>query len=290
MRATGADHLGTVFRSWSAAREVALHRTAFLLTGDPATARLQAREALAAALATEPGDPADLDAAALRALLAGGTTRQPGLVLSDSADVERDACHRLVWDYLSTLGRVERGALVLRFHAGLDAGASAALLGLAASDVDSRTDTCLDDLAGLLHLTRPDTEAVVRVTLETCADRIRVVPLTYSQVMAVARGRRARRLRTTAILAAGAGAAVLVPVLALSGRALPPPPAPAPEGPGSLSGIAPGDRLPPPWVLPPGSRSLRVGLETRCSSTTDEEFRSITMIQAGCRTRVLKNR
>ena len=59
-----------------------------------------------------------------------------------------------MWDYLSTLGRADRGALVLGFHAGLDADAAAALLGLTAAEVTERTDAALEDLGGLLHLPR----------------------------------------------------------------------------------------------------------------------------------------
>ena len=43
--AARADDLATTFRTWAATGEVALHRTAYLLTGDLATARLQVRDA-----------------------------------------------------------------------------------------------------------------------------------------------------------------------------------------------------------------------------------------------------
>lgn len=288
--ATRADDLATTFRTWAATGEVALHRTAYLLTGDLATARLQVRDALGAALATRPGDPADLDEAALRALLGNRASTGSDLMLADSDDVGVEARQRVVWDYLSTLGRADRGALVLGFHAGLDADAAAALLGLTAPEVTERSDAALEDLGGLLHLPRPDTEALLRATLEARAAATRVVPLTYSAVTAVSRRHRVRGLRTLALVAAGAAAAVLVPVAALSGGALPSPPAPVPPSPGQSSGILPDDRVPPPWVLPPGAEAQRVELETRCSNPSDQEFRSITTIQSGCRTYVLEDR
>ena len=103
-----ADDLATTFRTWSASREVTLQRTAYLLTGDVPAARLRVRDALAAALATEPAGPDDLDTAALRALLAGGSATGSDLVLAHSDDVGIDPRQRVVWDYLSTLGRAER--------------------------------------------------------------------------------------------------------------------------------------------------------------------------------------
>ena len=87
--ATRADDLATTFRTWAATGEVALHRTAYLLTGDLATARLQVRDALGAALATRPGDPADLDEAALRALLSNRTSAGSDRLRADSDDVTR---------------------------------------------------------------------------------------------------------------------------------------------------------------------------------------------------------
>ncbi len=286
-----AEDLATTFRTWSASREVTLQRTAYLLTGDVPAARLRVRDALAAALATEPTGPDDLDTAALRALLAGGPATGSDLVLAHSDDGGTDPRQRVVWDYLSTLGPAERSVLVLGFHGGLDESATAALLGLAVAVASGRADAALEDLGGLLHLPRVETEALLRATLEARAAGLRVVPLTYSQVMAVSRGRRTRRFRTAALLACGAAAAVLVAAAALSGGGLPPPaPGPAPPSPGQSSRFLPGDMVPPPWVLPPGANELRVDLETRCSSPADEEFRSVTTIQSGCRTYVLKNR
>ena len=288
--ATRADDLATTYRTWAASREVALHRTAYLLTGDLPTARREVRDALAAALADRPADPAELDTAAFRALLSGRASTGSGLVLAESDDPGVDQHQRVVWDYLSTLDRADRAGLVLGFHAGLDEDATATVLGLDGPEVAERTDAALEDLGGLLHLPRPDTEVLFRQTLETRAGSTRVVPLTYSSVTAVSRRRRARGLRTAALVAAGVAAAVLVPVAALSGGTLPAPPAPAPPSPGQSSLIEPDDRVPPPWVLPPGADTQRVDLETRCSDPADEEFRSVTTIQSGCRTYVVTNR
>jgi hypothetical protein len=287
-----AEDLATTFRTWSASREVTLQRSAYLLTGDVPAARLRVRDALATALATGPAGPDDLDTAALRALLAGGSATGSDLVLAHSDDVGTDPRQRVVWDYLSTLGRAERAVLVLGFHRGLDESDTAALLGLTVAETSGRADAALEDLGGLLHLPRVETEALLRATLEARAAGLRVVPLTYSQVTAVSRGRRTRRFRTAALLACGAAATVLVAAAALSGGGLPPPPtpAPAPPSPGQSSGFLPGDMVPPPWVLPPGANELRVDLETRCSSPADEEFRSVTTIQSGCRTYVVKSR
>jgi hypothetical protein len=288
---TRADDLATTFRTWSQTREVALHRTAYLLTGDLATARARVRDALASALATGPADQAELDAAALRALLSGrATAGEEGLSVSPDEDLDPDPLRRIVWDYLSTVDRSGRAALVLGFYTGLDDAAAADLLGLRAVEVAAHADAVLDDLGPLLGLPRADTEAQLRGTLETHAAALRVVPLTYSTVAGVARGRRARRVGILALVAAGALAAVLILVAGLSGGGLPSP-APLPvRGPDQSSGFGPADRVPPPWVLPPGAQELRVDLETRCSAPSDQEFRSITTIQSGCRTYVVADR
>ena len=99
------------------------------------------------------------------------------------------------------------------------------------------------------------------------------------------------------LLAAAAVAAVAVPTLALTGGGLPGPTVP-PE-PAQTPAVGSGDRqardtFPPPWVLLPEVRRQRIGgttrvqLETNCANPADEEFRSLTIIRARCRTEVIE--
>ncbi len=94
-------------------------------------------------------------------------------------------------------------------------------------------------------------------------------------------------------------AAIAVPTFVLTGGGLPGPA--DPPRPTQTPAVGAGERparepFPPPWVLPPDVRrqliggTTRVQLETNCANPADEEFRSLTVIRARCRTEVIEQR
>ena len=105
---------------------------------------------------------------------------------------------------------------------------------------------------------------------------------------------RRRRGRLLGGLVALGITAVAVPTLAMTGGGLPAPP--TPREPQQTPAVqADEDRVPfpPPWVLPPEERareaavgSVWIELETHCAKTSDEEFRSLTVVRATCQTEV----
>ena len=289
--ATRAEHLDATFEAWADAREPELQRTAHLLTGNLATARAHIESALAVVLGAGRLDEAELDPLALRALVAELVSgRSPAAAEAIPAGVEvtldhdDDARHPLVWDFLATLTPTRRAALVLRLHRGLDDEEVAALVGGTTTSVADHVSVALDDLADLLALTPDETEALAVTTLRARADGTAVAPTPIASVRAITQRRRSRRTRGGLLLAAAALVVVGVPVAALSGGGLPTPPGPAEPTPGEKPDFGPGERVPPPWVLPPGSQVFRQDLETRCANPEDEEFRSTTTIRSGCRT------
>lgn len=299
--ATPAEHLDATFERWADAREPELQRTAHLLTGELATARAHVESALAVVLGAGPLDEAELDPLALRALIAEiASGRAPAAADAVPTGVEvtldrddalpQDARHPLVWDFLATLAPAHRAALVLRLHRGLDDEEIAELVGSTPTAVADEVTTALHDLAALLELTPDAAGALAATTLCARADDTAVSPTPIESVREVTRRRRTRRTRGGLLLAAAALVVVGVPVAALSGGGLPAPPAPVDTTPGEDPDFGPGDRVPPPWVLPPGSQVFRQDLETRCSNPEDEEFRSTTTIRSGCRTVVKRDK
>ncbi|MGI8645637.1 MAG: hypothetical protein ACR2JD_04890 [Nocardioides sp.] len=294
------DHHETAFRAWCAAREPELQRTAHLLTGDLAAVRVHVREVLAVALAACATGEADLDPLARRALVAAvvsgsaaGVTDETGVAFTRAEGTATDPRQLVVWDFLSTLGRARRAAVVLRLNGRYDDETAAEMLGVAAPAVATDADAAIDDLAALLALPPTEAESLAVATLDARAETTPVAHTPYAAVRDVARRRRLRRTRAGALLGAAALVAVVVPVSAFSGGGLPTAPDPAsPESanpepsPGGFDGFEPDDRVPPPWVLAPGAQSLTFTLKTKCTSPRDEDFRSITMIPAGCRTLV----
>ena len=178
--ATRADDLATTYRTWAASREVALHRTAYLLTGDLPTARREVRDALAAALATG------------RRTRRSSTRPPCGPCCRAGVDGVRTWCSPTptTAGVTSTSGssgttcppwsRADRGRARARLPRGPRRGRDRDRAGAGGPEVAERTDAALEDLGGLLHLPRPDTEALLRPTLEARAAATRVVPLTYS--------------------------------------------------------------------------------------------------------------
>lgn len=286
---TRSEEFERTFATWADARAPELQRTAHLLTGDVRTARALVETALAALLTATPADEADLDQLALRVLVAE-------LLAGRAAALDRDLelldpRQALVWDFLSTLSPARRAAVVLRLHRHLDHGEIAGLVGGTPGSVAASVTAALDDLAGLLGVSAEEAEATATAALAARAGTTPIVPTSVESVRAVARRRRSRRTRGGLLLAGAALVVVVLPVAALSGGGLPTP-APAEPAPADAPGYAPEDRVPPPWVLPRGrgDRTLRVDIETRCASPSDEEFRSTTTIRAGCRTFVIKPR
>jgi len=298
------DDLDATFRTWSDAREPELQRTAYLFTGDVATARGHVRSALAAVLSARVLDRSDLEPLALRALAAAaaaGSGRAAGHEVhddgvafllepgTDDRDQHGEERRRVVWDFLATLQPAPRAAVVLRLHRLFDDPEIAEVVGGSPRSVDAEIATVLSDLAHLLSVPAAEAQALAVTTLRLRAAATPVTPTPYDAVRATARRARRRRTRAGALLAAAAVLAVVVPVAALSGGGLPTPPVPSEPTPSRSSGIEPEDRVPPPWVLAPGVQLFKVELDLRCASPADEEFRSTTVIRAKCRT-IVKHR
>ena len=288
-----AERQEATFATWADAREPELQRTAHLLTGDLRTARAVVESALVSVLASATReDPEDLDPVALRALVAEVLADRTSTLDHDVGDGV-DPRQALVWDFLSTLSPARRAALVLRLYRHLGAGEVAGLLGGSPDSVADEVAAALDDLAGMLGLPAAEADREARRALAERAEATPIVPTSLDTVRAHGRRRRSRRTRGGLLLAGAALVAVAVPVAALSGGGLPAPPpdpVPAEPTPADAPSYAPEDRVPPPWVLPAGSQTFRIDLQTRCSAPADEEFRSITTIRSGCRTFVIKPR
>ncbi len=260
----------TAFTAWLEAREPVLRRAAYALTGDAARTRSLVREAAVAASASGHADGLLLEDAA-RATLASELPPTPA-----------GSDEPVVWDYLSTLEPRDRVDAVL------------ALL-----DAEPGSAPVVDDLAGLLLVDEAQARARTLDALARPAAADLPARTTYADVVGLRRRRRTRR-RTGMLLAAGAVAAVAVPTLALTGGGLPGPV--EPSRPTQTPAVGAGERearepFPPPWVLPPDVRrrliiggTTRVQLETNCANPADEEFRSLTVIRARCRTEVVKQR
>ena len=288
--ATRADDLATTFRTWAATGEVALHRTAYLLTGDLATARLQVRDALGAALATRPGDPADLDEAALRALLGNRASTGSDLMLADSDDVgveaaaarrvglPVDAGPRGPWRAGARLPRGPRrrrgggaagadrarGDRTQRRRArGPRRAAAPASSGHRGAAPGDARGPCRGDEGGAAHLQRGHGG---------------LPPAPGARSPDPRPG--GRRRRGGGARAGGRPVGRRPPE---PSRARPAEPGPVERHPARRPGAA-------AVGAAPGAEAQRVELETRCSNPSDQEFRSITTIQSGCRTYVLEDR
>ncbi len=258
----------TDFAAWLEAREPALRQTAYALTGDAARSRSLVREAAVAASASVHTEGSSLEDAARTAMA------------SELPPTPAGSDEPVVWDYLSSLEPRDRVDAVLGL---LDAAPGSA--------------RAVDDLAGLLAVDAAEARAR---TLHALARASADLPArtTYADVVGLRRRRRTRR-RTGMLLAAAAVAAVAVPTLALTGGGLPDPA--EPSRPTQTPAVGAGERearepFPPPWVLPPDVRrqliggTTRVQIETNCANPADEEFRSLTVIRARCRTEVVKQR
>ncbi len=280
------------FQTWCRDAEPELRRLAYLVTGDPGAARLRALAALVAARSINHAQRAERDDVALRQL-----TRQP-----DSAATYRvvhaggsqategypglDQRQQIVWDLLSTMAPRLRAAVVLDVYA--ERGNL-----VEADDVTAG----LEDLAAVLLLPVPaarelTAQTLIAQTLTVQAQQTQVEPTAYADVVRAAGHRRRRQWRIGALAAVAA-----IVIVGLGATLLPsfglPDPGPLPE-PTTVSDerppptFDPDNPFPPPWVAPPGSEPVPISskitvFRVRCAKRSDSEFRSRTVVRAGCR-------
>jgi RNA polymerase sigma-70 factor (sigma-E family) len=171
MRARGrrAASVDAEFADWMAARQVALVRTAYLLTGSQ-----HAAEDLVQATLTRLylswdriSDRQHVDAYARRALLNEHrstwrrTSRRPE-VLSDAvpeaalAPAEYDGEREAVWRFVQALPPRQRAVIVLRYYEDLSEAQIADLLGISAGTVKSQASRALASLRALVPAREED--------------------------------------------------------------------------------------------------------------------------------------
>ena len=136
------------FAGYLWARQPALLRTAYLLTGDRAAAEDLVRSTLADLYLSWGSAPAqqDLDAHARRLLVRrfGSARRRPR---RHRADGVIDLSHRsALWAGVQGLPRRQRAVVVLRYFEGLDDAEVAAALGISVRTVRTLTDRAHDAL------------------------------------------------------------------------------------------------------------------------------------------------
>jgi DNA-directed RNA polymerase specialized sigma24 family protein len=294
-----AEPSDAAFGVWMDAREPELRRLAHLLCGDLDVARARVVDALATALSEHHGDhaeEADLDAAAVRALVAAVASGHPPRPVPAWAGVEVaydpdeddpvDERHRSAWVQMAGLTPVRRAALVLGRYRGLEVEEVAELLGTTPARAEAEIGDALAGAAELLGTSRAEAESVVDTTLRVWGATTPYSPTPVAAVWERVRRARGRRARISLAALTAAGAAIVTVATIAGGPAVPV--RPLPGTPSPIANFEP-DRgqVPPPWVLLPGNRSLRVGLETECTLSRDEEYRSNTMVLARCRTVVV---
>jgi DNA-directed RNA polymerase specialized sigma24 family protein len=298
---TRAEPFDSAFGEWMDAREPELRRLAHLLCGDLDVARARVVDALATALSVHHADHAegaDLDAAAEHALVAAVVSGRPSravpawtgveVAYDPDEDDQVDERHRAVWGQLAGLTPVGRAALVLGRYRGLEVDEVAELLGTTPARAEAETGAALAGATELLGSSRAEAESVVDTTLRVRAATTPYSPTPVAAVRESVHRAGGRRARTSLAALAAAGAVATAAVVAVIGAGPAGPVRPHPGTPSPIANFEPGrDQVPPPWVLLPGNRSLRVGLETRCTLGMDEDYRSNTMIRARCRTVVV---
>ena len=168
-RRRGASSVDVEFADWMAARQVALVRTAYLLTGSQ-----HAAEDLVQATLTRLylswdriSDRQHVDAYARRALLNEHrstwrrTSRRPE-VLSDAvpeatlAPAEYDGEREAVWRFVQALPPRQRAVIVLRYYEDLSEAQIADLLGISAGTVKSQASRALASLRALVPAREED--------------------------------------------------------------------------------------------------------------------------------------
>jgi hypothetical protein len=291
---TRAGRPGATSWWWVDAREPELQRLAHLLTGDLGQARARVVDALAAALTVQHADEADRDAAALHALVTAVASGHPPravptstaieVVYDPDADDTVDERHQAVWDWMAGLSPIRRCALVLGRYRRLDEAQVAELIGTTSQHAADEIEEAILDAADLLGASGTDADEVVATTLRVWAATTPYSPTPVEAVRDGVRRLRGRRARISLVALAATGAATVV--VALLGSSGPLTPArPSSGTPSPIANYEPDpEQVPPPWVLLPGNRTLRVELDTECSTDADEEFRSSTVIRARCRT------
>jgi RNA polymerase sigma-70 factor (sigma-E family) len=168
-RRRGASSVDVEFADWMAARQVALVRTAYLLTGSQ-----HAAEDLVQATLTRLylswdriSDRQHVDAYARRVLLNEHrstwrrTSRRPE-VLSDAvpeaalAPAEYDGEREAVWRFVQALPPRQRAVIVLRYYEDLSEAQIADLLGISAGTVKSQASRALASLRALVPAREED--------------------------------------------------------------------------------------------------------------------------------------
>ena len=169
MRPRRAESSDAEFAAWMAARQGALARTAYLLTGSQ-----HAAEDLVQATLTRLylswdriSDRQHVDAYARRALLNEHrstwrrTSRRPE-VLSDAvpeaalAPAEYDGEREAVWRFVQALPPRQRAVIVLRYYEDLSEAQIADLLGISAGTVKSQASRALASLRALVPAREED--------------------------------------------------------------------------------------------------------------------------------------
>lgn len=275
-------HFEGDFEAWCSAAEPELRRLAFLLTGQPGAAR---QRVLAALVAARSAGPDIRDEAALRQLLRPHPDSSAPHRVVQAADSQTkpgssspDQRQGIVWDLLSTMPPPLRTALVMDVYAGRP--------DLVA---DADVTAGLEDLAAVLVLPLPAARELTAQTLAARARHAEPEPTTYDDVVRAAGHRQRRRWRRGALAAAAAVATIVLGATLLPTFGLPDP-APLPE-PTTVSdeqestAYDPDRPYPPPWVAPPGEEpiSSKTKFDVLCAQRSDAEFRSRTVVRAGCK-------
>jgi hypothetical protein len=194
-----------------------------------------------------------------------------------------------VWDLLAGLTPFRRAALVLARYRGLEVEEVAELLGTTPARAEAEIGDALAGAAERLTSSREEAESVVDTTLRVWAATTPYSPTPVAAFREGVRRARGRRARTSVAALAAAAAVATAAVVALIGAGPAGPVRPLPGTPSPIANFEPDrGRVPPPWVLLPGNRSPRVGLETECTLGVDEDYRSNTMVRARCRTVVVQ--
>lgn len=159
------ENIDVEFREFVAARSGALHRAAYLLTGNWATAEDLVQTALTKTyLAWKRIGAIDSVEAYTRRVLYNtnaswwrrrSSSERPTDTFPDAstgrdpmeASIERD----LIWRYVRELPKRQRAVLVLRYYEDLSEADSARILGVSAGTIKSQTSRALNNLRSRMH-------------------------------------------------------------------------------------------------------------------------------------------
>jgi RNA polymerase sigma-70 factor (sigma-E family) len=152
------------FESWLVAREGALQRTAYLLTGDPHSAQDLVQTTLARLFLAwdRIGDLGHVDAYARKVLVNEHRStwrrawRRREVVTDDLPDRavaahQYDGTDDAVWAFVGTLPPRQRAVIVLRYYEDLTEAQTAELLGISVGTVKSQAHRALAALRATVH-------------------------------------------------------------------------------------------------------------------------------------------